>query len=374
MAEVTRTAEVDPIPLSDLAELGTTTRRAVSIFMPTARAGAEVRENAIRAKALIKDAESQLTANGASEEETAQILGPLVTLLEDTEYWQYLADGLALYAADGIWRAYRVTTDFPEISHVSDRFAIRPIIPAAVGDGEFLVLAVSQNKVTLYEATRATIREIDLGSITGSVDEMAGETSPPSHHQQRFAAGAGAGSVSRSVGTGIVHSHGTGAEVGDIQLEKFLRQVAQGLDERLEPNDKRPVVLAAVQEYHSPLREFLSYDRLADDVVAGNPDATAPGDLLESAWGIVEPILLARAEADAERFGDAIGAGRAISGGGTDILRHAQEGRVDTVLLARRRCAADHGPDDLDAAIGQTLATSGSVVVVETLPKDVAEG
>lgn len=374
MADVTRTAQVDPITTADLAELGTTTGRAVSIFLPTARGGAEVRENPIRAKALIKEAEGQLKAHGASEDEAADVLGPLVALLEDGEYWQHLADGLALYASEGFWRAYRTTKDFPETVHVSDRFAVRPIVPAAVGDEEFLVLAVSQNKVRLLEATRATISEQDLGAIPSSLEAMAGETQPPPHHQQRFSAGAGAGSGPQSSGSGAVHSHGSGAEVGDVQLEKFLRQIAQGLDAMMQPNDRRPVVLAAVAEYHPMLREHLSYGHLVGEVAAGNPDATSPGDLHAAAWAVVEPVLRSRAQADAERFGDAIGAGRSIAGGGSDILQSAREGRVDTLLISRRRCAADRGPDDLDAAIGHVLSTSGSVVVVDSLPQDVAEG
>lgn len=374
MADVTRTAEVDPIPTTDLAELGTATGRAVSIFMPTARAGAEVRENPIRAKSLIKDAEAQLKAHGATQEEADDILGPLVALLEDAAYWQYLADGLAMFASAGFWRAYRLTKDFPEVVHVSDRFAVRPIVPAVVGDGEFLTLAVSQNKVRLFEGTAATIRELDLGSIPSSVDEIAGDTQPPSHQEQRYSGAAGAGPGANRAGGGMVHSHGTGAEVGDVQFDKFLRQVADGLNEVLRPNDTRPVVLAAVAEYLPQFREFLDYEHLVDEVAAGNPDALSPAELHERAWDVVRPVMGEQADADAERFGDAIGAGRALAGGGSDILHAAREGRVDTLLLTRRRCTADHGPEDLDAAIGHVLATSGSVVVVDTLPQDVAEG
>lgn len=366
MPDVTRTAQVDPITDADLAELGTTTGRAVSIFLPTAHAGAGVRENPIRVKALIKEAEAKLKAHGVSAEETAEILGPLVALLEDDEYWQYLADGLALFASPGLWRAYRVAQDFPEVVHVSDRFAVRPIVPAAVGDGEFLILAGSQNKVRLLEGTAATVRELDLGSIPSSLEDMAGDTQPPPHQQQRFGGGAGGG--------GVVHSHGTGAEVGDVQLEKFLRQVAHGLQEALRPNDRRPVVLAAVTEHLPQFRGYLGYDHLVDEAVAGNPDALSPGELHERAWAVVRSTMQRRADADAERFGDAIGAGRALAGGGSDILHAAREGRVATLLITRRRCAADHGPDDLDAAVGHVLATSGSVVVVDSLPKDVAEG
>ena len=364
MTDATRTAEVDRITTADLTELGTASGPAVSIFLPTARGGAEVRENPIRAKALIKEAEARLRANGAAQETADEILAPLVALLEDDMYWQQLADGLALYACQGLWRAYRVTTDFPEVVHVGERFAVRPIVPAALGDGGFLLLALSQNKVRLFEATSATIRERALGTIPASMDDADGESRPPAQHQQSFAAGGG----------GMVHSHGTGAEVGDVQLEKFLRQVADGLDRETGPTERRPLVLASVREYHSALRDHLSYGHLVDDVVAGNPDDSAPGALQETAWPVVEPVLRARAEDAAERFGDAIGAGRSIAGGGTDLLHAAREGRVDTLLLTRGRCAADRGPDDLDAAIGHALDTSASVVVVDALPQDVSEG
>lgn len=364
MAEIIRTAEADSISTADLAELGAVTGRAVSIYMPTARAGAEVRENPIRAKALIKDAETELLANGATEEEASGILGPLVALLEDTEYWQYLADGLAMFAAEGFWRAFRLTIDFPEVAYVSDRLAVLPVVSAGVHQDDFLLLALSQNSVRLFEATFSTMHEVDLGSIPSSVEEINGENTPRPHQQQQFAAGGG----------GMMHSHGTGAEVGAVQLDKFLRQVARGLDDALEPNDRRPVVVAAVAEYLPGLRAHLDYPHLLGDVVAGNPDTTRPSELHERAWAIVHPALRARAEAEAKRFGDAIGAGRAIAGGGSDILHAARDGRVDTLLLTRRRCTADHGPDDLDSAVGHVLATSGRLVVVDTLPKDLAEG
>jgi len=122
--------------------------------------------------------------------------------LEDDAYWQRLSDGLALFASKGFWRAYRLSTDVAEAVHVSDRFAVRPVVPAAVGDGEFLVLAGSQNKVRLLEGTASTIRELDLGSIPSSIDDMAGDTQPPSHQQQRFSGAAGAGPAARAGGRG----------------------------------------------------------------------------------------------------------------------------------------------------------------------------
>jgi len=367
MADPIRTADADPIPRADLAELGTATGRAVSVFMPTARSGAGLRENPIRAKALLKQAETDLRANGATREEAAGILRPLVEFLDDDEFWKFLADGLALFAGEGIWRAYRVTTPFPEVVLVGDSLAVRPIVPNAIDDREFLILAGSQNKVRLFAATASTVRELDLGSIPSSLEAADGDIQPPStqHQSQRFSPGASGGPV---------HGHGSGPEPSGAQVEKFLRQVAQGLREQLEPNDRRLVVLAAVGEHLSQFRGYLSYANLAEEFVPGNPDTLSPAELHKRAWPVVRSTMRKRAEAVADRFGDALGAGRAMSAGATEILQAAREGRVDTLLLTTERCSPLHGPDDLDAAIGHTVANSGSVVVADELPGDVAEG
>lgn len=349
--------------MDDLGALGTATGRSVSIFMPTARGGAETREGPIRLKSLVKDAETELKAHGASEEETSDILAPMMALLEDPEPWQRMADGLALYASSGLARAYRVAHDFPEAVHVSDRFAVRPIVPAAVGDGGFLILALSQNKVRLFEATSATVRELDIGPIPSSLKDADGKTQREPQLQHQSTPG----------GQGGYHGHGAGEEIDDVIVDKFLHQVAGGLDELLGPTERRPLVLASVSEYHSPFRGYLSYENLVDEAAAGNPDASSGGELQERAWSIVDPVLRAATQQDAERFGDATGADRALTGG-SEILRAAQEGRVDTLLITRSRCRAEHGPDDLDAAIGHVLETSGSVAVVDQLPKDVSEG
>src|SRR5699024_10968690 len=128
------------------------------------------------------------------------------------------------------------------------------------------------------------------------------------------------------------------------------------------------------REYHAALRDHPSYAHLVDDVVAANADDSAPGALQEAAWPVVEPVLRARAEDGAERFGDAVGAGRSVAGGRTDRLHAAREGGVAPLLLARGGCAAERGPDALEAAIGHALDTSASVVEVDALPQAASEG
>ena len=363
MPRLIRTADVDPITFNDLASLGLAKGPAVSVFMPTDRSGPETLDGPLRLRSLLDRAEKELTAQKVSDVEAAEIVAPLRELGENERFWQRTADGVAMYATRGASRALRVAVDLPEIVHVGDVFAIRPLVPLAVGDGGFLILALSQNSVRLFEGSREMIRELDIGDTPSSLEDTEGKTERQPQLQHQSHPGGGAS----------YHGHGVGAEIDEKMLEKFIRQVAHGLDDLLPGNERRPLVLASVSEHHPMLKKNLKYAHLVDEVAAGNPDAVDAHELHEKAWRIVEPLLGAAASLEAERFGESLGTGLGIRGG-AEILNAAKEGRVDTLLLSRDACRPEHRPDDIDEAIGQTLNTSGRLVVLDELPRAAAAG
>ncbi|HHX86077.1 MAG TPA: hypothetical protein GX694_12280 [Actinomycetales bacterium] len=363
MTAVHRTADVDPVTYTDLQSLGTASGPAVSVFMPTHRSGPETREGPLRLRSLLDRAEAGLVEGGTSAEDAAEILAPLRELEDNSRLWQRVADGLALYAARDTSRVFRVTTEFSEQVHVGDSFAVRPLVPLVVGDGGFLILALSQNSVRLYEASREFVRERGIGEAPASMADAEGQTEREPQLQHQAAPS----------GTATYHGHGAGGEVDRVMLEKFIRQVAAGIDAELGGEEKRPLVLAAVAEHLPVLREALSYPHLLEDVAAGNPDEASPTELHEKAWPIVEPVLDEASAATSDRFGESLGTGLGLRDPG-QILTAAQEGRVDTLLLARSACGETETPDDIDDAVGHTLATSGTLAVLDELPRGAAMG
>lgn len=357
MTSIQRTRNIDPITAADLESLGTASGPAVSVFMPTHRGGPETRQGPLRLRSLLDRAQAELVTRGTPAEVAAELLAPLRELGNEDPFWQHTAHGLALYAAPGIARAFRLGTEMPELVHVSDSFAVRPLVSSAVGDGEFLILALSQNSVRLFEATRGSVHERDIGTAPASMEDAEGRTEREPQLQHQAAAG----------GTAAFHGHGAGGEVDRVMLQKFFRQVAAGIDELLAGPDRRPLVLAAVAEHHPMLREELSYPHLLDDVVAGNPDHASGAELQEKAWPIVQPVLGADAAAATERFGEALGTGLGVSDP-REIVTAASEGRVETLILTGAACRPEDQPGDLDDAVGHTCATSGRLVVLEALP------
>ncbi len=71
----------------------------MSVFMPTARAGAEIQQGPIRFKNLLKEAESRLEAQEIRKPEIEALLNPAQERLQDDSFWQHQADGLAFFLA-----------------------------------------------------------------------------------------------------------------------------------------------------------------------------------------------------------------------------------------------------------------------------------
>ena len=94
--------------------------RHVSVFMPTIQRGAETQQNPIRCKTLLRQAEAQLLACGLPPREAQDLLHPAQELLSDQPFWQRQRQGLALFLAPDMFRAYRVLLEYDGEQHRDD--------------------------------------------------------------------------------------------------------------------------------------------------------------------------------------------------------------------------------------------------------------
>jgi hypothetical protein len=68
---------------------------AVSIFLPTHRAGREIRQDPIRLKNLLRRAEAALIASNLRRADARELLAPARELVERKHFWRYQDSGLA---------------------------------------------------------------------------------------------------------------------------------------------------------------------------------------------------------------------------------------------------------------------------------------
>lgn len=346
---------------------------ALSIFVPTHRAGQEIRQDPIRLKNLMNEAEQQLIKEGTRPAEARSLLNPIAGLVEDADFWRHQADGLALFRSRDVFRTYRLPFPVSEFVAVSDRFYIKPLLPLLMNDARFYVLALSQKTVRLLECTRDHVEPVDLPDVPQGIDEALPDG--PAPQLQRHSLPTGTPERTR------IHGHGVGTDdVNVINLRRYFQIVEDGLQQRLK-GERVPLILACV-EYLAPIyQEVSKYDPILNPVIAGNPDGMRDEELHKKAWPIADAhFQQARAKAAAE-YHEGIAKSRA---GHTldEVLTAAFQGRIATLFVPlgirrwgrfdfNRLALEQHdeeqpGDDELlDLAAAQTLRSDGIVYGVK---------
>jgi hypothetical protein len=304
----------------------------VSIYMPTHRTGTDAQQDPIRLKNLLREAEKQLSAQGIGRREVQNMLEPASMLLQDSTFWQHQSDGLAIFISSNGIRRYRLPLNFEEFVAVMDHIHIKPLLPLFTGDGQFYILALSQNEVRLLNGTRDSVSEVDIGQVGGSLAEAI----PSVNHQMSMQLHS-SGSTDGMSGSGSVTFHGQGGgsdESAKHELLRYFRLVSDGLTEFLQ-GDRAPLVLAGV-EYLLPIyKEANTYPNLIDKVIKGNPDLLRMDELHKSAWDILGPhFQAAQAEAVAQYQQLAGQASERAADTLEKIVPAASAGRVETLFLA----------------------------------------
>jgi hypothetical protein len=297
---------------------------AVSIFLPTHRAGPEIQQDRIRLKNLLKQAETQLVKEGTRPTDARELIEPVSALIDDASFWRRQSDGLAIVLAHDVFRVYRLPVVVQELVAVSDRFYVKPLLPLLINDARFYILALSQKSVRLLECSRDHIHEIDLPDMPQGMDGALPEG--PAPQLQRHTLPIGGRNAAR------FHGHGVGTDDVDvINLNRYFYKVDDGLENVLK-HQQAPLILACVG-YLAPLyREVTRYPHVLESIVAGNPDGVKNQELHQKAWAIAEPHFRRDRELAAAQYHERMAEGRA-SHTIRDILIAAHQGRVATLFV-----------------------------------------
>ena len=146
-------------------------------------------------------------------------------LQEDALAWQHMSDGLAMFLRPGWHSSYRVPVSLPELATVGERFVTGPLMRVVTRDSHFLLLALSQRHVRLFEGNMQRLEELELRDVPGSLRAVVEAPQPRADSMARTLSSGGRGGR-RAV------FYGYGAADGNFKKEEmheFLRQVANGL-------------------------------------------------------------------------------------------------------------------------------------------------
>ncbi len=298
----------------------------VTFLMPTYLAEGDLGQDRIRFRNLLRQAEQRLDARGGS----VSILEPARALLGQGRFWKQQARGLAIFCAPEFFRCYRLPIELDERLVVSDRFHLRSLAPLRIRDGRFYVLALSLKEVRLLEAWRGELRRVPLDGVPRSFQEALGYEQYDSGVYSHSSSTTGLGRQ-----PAIFHGHGDNdQEKLDKDILHYFQLVAKGLDGVLEDH-RAPLVLATVGDHFSRYRKANRHPRLLETGIVGNPEHVSDRTLHDQAWRIAEPCFLAERDQALEQYREFKASGRAANTM-TDLMRAADQGRVDVLLLDER--------------------------------------
>lgn len=352
---------------------------STTIYLPTHVAEPETRQDPIRLKNLLGEAEDTLLQAGMDKQAVQQMLAPGFNLIENYDFWQHQSHGLALFFTPEELRTYRLPLDFEPLVVVGDHFHLKPLLPLYSSDRYFYILALSQNQVRLFQSTRYRTSEVNLEGVPASLEEALQYDDP--EEQLQYHTGGGQGS------TPTYHGQGVGTTEDKEAIHRFLAKVSKGLQPYLN-QETAPLVLASVEYLQPIFQEVSDYAQVMHRGVNGNPENRRPEALREAAWNIVAEQLAQSHHEALEQFHTLQGLGKA-SDRLTELLTAACRGQVDVLFTtANAHCwgqfdapsgemqqhdspqATDQ--DLLDLAAVQTFLQGGEVYLLDAddMPTD----
>ena len=315
----------------------------LSLYQPTHRHYPDNQQDPIRFGNLVKALETSLL-RGLSKDAVRPLLEPFLALAGNRAFWSHALDGLAVLAAKGVFRVYKLQRPVPELAVVADNFHTKPLLRIVQSADRYQVLGLNRKEIRLFEGNRDALDEIEPDpGVPRTIAEVPGKE--PTEPQLTVAAygGIGEGHVA------MRHGHGSRKSQIDIEAERFFRAVDRGILEHHSQPSGLPLILAALPEHHPMFHAVSHSPFLMDEGIDVHPDALSSVDeLRERAWRVIEPRYLARWAALVEEFGNArskgLGEHRLA-----EVAKAVVGGRVATLLIEARR----EIPGRIHAATGE---------------------
>lgn len=371
-----RTGPTHPFDRSSLGELAEAGAfPAVSLFLPTHRHASEKKEDRIRLRNLLRQAQSELEALGLRAPEAARLLEPAAALVDHDVFWEHQLDGLALFAGPGVFRDFSVPLRFREFAAAGEAFHLKPLLPLLAHDARYFVLALSQKAVALLEGARDALVEVPLPGLPQDLAAAIGlERFPPERSLQAHGHAPQAGRRER-----IFHGQAEEAEDAVRYLLDFAHKVEPVVSGFLR-GERAPLLLAAVEYLHPIYAQVNTYPHLLAEGVHGNPDDLNVEELHRRSRAVVEGFAARRLQEALREYAERGGGPRSSEELSTVVVA-AATGRVERLFVAEgeeawgafdprtfgmtlheRRVPGDR--DLLDFAAVRTLLADGLVYVL----------
>lgn len=302
----------------------------ISMYFPTFKAGADIKQNSIRFKQRIREAEDKLYNLKLTKDEVELILKPASNLVDETKFWQNQDESLAIFIEGENIQYFPLPYEVKEKTILGTRFFTKPLLSLITGDEEYFILAISQNENRLFKASKQNIEQIEMKDAPKSVESMKQDDDPKSGLPIRIA--------SPEAGNALVYNNTTQGQAPENDFNrKEMTRYFRAIDESLEKYKKKntPLILAGV-EYLIPIfREKSKYPNILDDYIRGNPEILDAKDLHKQSWQMIEDKFIKIQELAEEKYLQYKGQNNGLASNSlSKILTQAYKGQIETLFIS----------------------------------------
>ncbi len=291
----------------------------LSLYMPTAKAGSEIRQNSIRYKNLLKQIQDSI--------KDREIWDTISSVEGEPDFWNTQLHGLAVLGTPDLLRLYRLPMTLPELVRVNTHFHLRPLLPFLNNNGSFLVLTIDQQKIRLWLGSHFDkLVEIPLPDLPTSFEDYLATYDTKAEIQFRGGHFGGSGNQ------GLFHGHGDVTAKEETEIKHFLQHFDGEISNLLKEYNL-PLVIAGVESILPLYLEANTYKLMIGKGIDVQPESISEDKLRQKAWELVEPYYQASQQQYLAEIGEQSHMDR-VTNELARILQDSFQGKVKALFVS----------------------------------------
>jgi hypothetical protein len=297
----------------------------ISLYLP-AHTGAESRQNPVRFKNLLREAEDRLAEREVGKPTAQDLLAPARRLLQDTAFWSERAHGLAVLIDQQGARIWHLPFACADTCVVGNHFHVMPLLAWLSQEATYHVLAVSQNNVRLFHGSRGDIEFVEVPGLPSNREQALGLDTPEPAQQ------AHSGEPHAPGKEGMVfHGQGGAVDESEQEIVAYFREIDRALEAFLH-TPSEPLIFAGVDYLFPIYASVNTHPYLLATAIPGNPELLSPTALRERAWPLADSANRERRAGELAKYWNSVSQGRVMNQL-DEIVVAAQAGAVGTLLV-----------------------------------------
>jgi hypothetical protein len=323
--------ERNPITFEELRGLAREEGPCLTLLLSPHHPGSGTRPVAVRLRAMLADADSNLSQRGVLPTDRDSILAPLRKLLEDAEFHSGNTESFALFRNPRLLVQTRLPWMVTDQVLVEGRFALTPLLERIHSPFDFYLLALSRNRVRLLDCGWQRCEEMapPEGMPLNLDDFLALDQSDNNRQLNRSPGGA---------------TFGEAAEREKLpqRLHDFCVAIDRAISGKI-AQDHRPLVIAGAATEVSTYRAASNCPMLVEESVITSPDGGLTDRELRERAREALSGWRSQQERNAYRMYESLAGSRVLTDTAA-VARAAFDGRVEHLFF--QPGAAERGDYD----------------------------